>query len=80
MWVCEVSVKHVYVMTTTHMHTIPLKQDNIPFAWQTTTSMLKYDTCCMKMRTQTILKIKDGSLKSLAYQQATKDNQSQDPR
>jgi len=67
-WVCEVNVKHVYVMETTHMHTIPLKQDNIPFAWQTTTPVPKYDTCCMNMRMQATLKIKDGSLKSSAYQ------------
>lgn len=79
-WVCEVSVKHVYVMTTIHMQTIPMKQVNIPFAWQTTTAMPKNDICYKNMTRAQLFRIRDGSLKSLAYQQIPKDDSSQDPK
>jgi len=49
--VCEMSVKYVYVVRTTHYHKyFPLKRNKPPFACQAITPMPKDDTFYVKIK------------------------------
>jgi len=67
--VCEMSVKHISMVRTTHSHKyFPLNQNKPPFAWQAITPMPKDYTFYVKIKAWMTLKVKRGSLRSSTYQ------------
>ncbi len=70
----EMSAKHVYMMIQLIFTNIgPWRKPKIPFAWQAINPMPRDETFCIKIKAWTTLKIEEGSLKWLAYQQLTEE-------